>query len=95
MPKYRKKPVVVEAVQWTGENFEEVEAFFRFEDENALGELIEVDETRRVNKVSQYGLEVLTTDGVKLGYKGDYIFRKGKDIDIVSEDIFESIWEAI
>lgn len=27
MPKYRKKPVVVEAVQWTGENFDEVISF--------------------------------------------------------------------
>lgn len=27
MAKYRKKPVVIEAVQWTGENVEEIEAF--------------------------------------------------------------------
>ena len=27
MPKFRKKPVIVEAVQWTGENLDEIEAF--------------------------------------------------------------------
>lgn len=27
MPKYRKKPVVVEAVRWTGENVQEIGAF--------------------------------------------------------------------
>ena len=27
MPKYRKKPVVIEAIQWTGENLREVLAF--------------------------------------------------------------------
>lgn len=29
MPKFRKKPVVIEAVQFTGENFREVVAFCR------------------------------------------------------------------
>ena len=27
MPKYRKKPVVVEAIQWTGSNLEEIRNF--------------------------------------------------------------------
>ena len=27
MAKYRKKPVVIEAVQWTGSNFDEIKAF--------------------------------------------------------------------
>jgi len=27
MTKYRKKPVVIEAVQWTGENFDEIKEF--------------------------------------------------------------------
>lgn len=27
MPKYRKKPVVVEAVRWTGSNLEEIRNF--------------------------------------------------------------------
>lgn len=29
MSKYRKKPVVVEAVQWTGENFYELKEFMK------------------------------------------------------------------
>jgi hypothetical protein len=29
MPKFRKKPVVVEAIQWTGENTDEVEHFLQ------------------------------------------------------------------
>lgn len=31
MAKYRKKPVVIEAVQWTGENREEILQFVRHE----------------------------------------------------------------
>lgn len=27
MAKYRKKPLVIEAIQWTGDNWEEVKAF--------------------------------------------------------------------
>ena len=27
MPKFRKKPVVIEAVQWTGHNMEEIDIF--------------------------------------------------------------------
>ena len=27
MPKYRKKPVVIEAIQWTGKNTEEIAEF--------------------------------------------------------------------
>lgn len=27
MPKFRKKPVVIEAVEWTGRNYDDVEAF--------------------------------------------------------------------
>ena len=27
MPKYRKKPVVIDAVQWTGNNFVEIDNF--------------------------------------------------------------------
>ena len=27
MAKFRKKPVVIEAVQWTGQNFDEIKAF--------------------------------------------------------------------
>jgi len=29
MPKFRKKPVVIEAIQWTGDNFEKIEKLAR------------------------------------------------------------------
>lgn len=31
MPKYRKKPVVIEAIQWTGENIDEIKVFTNYE----------------------------------------------------------------
>lgn len=34
MPKYRRKPIVIEAVQWTGENWKEIYEFAR--DANGL-----------------------------------------------------------
>ncbi len=29
MPKYRKKPIVIEAVQWTGDNFQDLIKLFK------------------------------------------------------------------
>lgn len=39
MPKYRKKPVEIEAIQWTGDNLDEIKKFMGYY-EYAKGNLI-------------------------------------------------------
>lgn len=64
--KYRKKPVVIEAIQWTGENLDELRAF--------------VPEEFRHNKIHQPlgivtlegPLTISTDDWIIKGVKGEF-----------------------
>lgn len=47
MPKYRKKPVVVEAVRWTGSNLEEIRNFVG---SDLIEECVELFDTKRTLK---------------------------------------------
>lgn len=60
MPKYKKKPVVIEAIQWTGENTQEVVEFSR-------GKVRVPD--------SIYHLIVDTLEGSMTASRGDFIIR--------------------
>jgi hypothetical protein len=81
MPKYRKKPVVIEAVEWTGSNFVEIEefiskAFFKYAIDGAL--LIETLEGLMAAKVGDYIIK---------GVKGEFYPCK--------PDIFEETYERV
>lgn len=58
--KYRKKPVVIEAVQWTGANVEEIEAFANSNDVMWYGEPF---------------IEISTLEGIMRASEGDYIIK--------------------
>ena len=80
MPKFRKKPVVIEAMQWNGNNLDEV---FRFGDDNdtALelqGEMIKI-ETLEGTMTAQIG------DWIIKGVNGEFYPCK--------PDIFEKTYE--
>lgn len=65
--KYRKKPVVIEAVQWTGENFEEIQKM-----------LINADENRVIMphpNEDDDSLLIVTLEGEMRADKGDYIIK--------------------
>ena len=86
MAKYRKKPVVVEAVQWTGKNPHEIVIF--------AGDIV-----RRfcVDFVAcSAWLEVGTQDGVVRADCGDYII-KGVNGEFYpcKPDIFEKTYERV
>ena len=49
MPKYRKKPVVVEAVRWTGSNLEEIRNLVG---SNLIEECVELFDIKRTLKVN-------------------------------------------
>ena len=67
MAKYRKKTVVIEAVQWTGDNFEEIQKM-----------LINADENRVIMphpNEDDDSLLIVTLEGEMRADKGDYIIK--------------------
>ena len=82
MNKYIKKPVIIEAVQWTGDNREEMEAFIP----NAL--------IVKKNKDGELGIGTL--EGVMTASKGDFII-KGVHGEYYpcKPDIFEETYEEV
>ena len=79
--KYRKKPVVIEAVQWTGNNLEELRAF--------------VPEQHRNNKIHQ-PLGIVTLEGVMTVSEGDYVIKGiAGEFYPCKPDIFEKTYEAV
>ena len=79
--KYRKKPVVIEAVEWTGtkESFEEIEKF--------MGDF---------PRVTNGLLHVDTLEGTMYASVGDYIIKGVKgEFYPCKPDIFKATYEAV
>lgn len=91
--KYRKKPVVVEAVQWTGDNIEEMENFLKCDLINApiydgAGYLVEYNR--------ELDLFIRTLEGDHLARKNDYIIRGVKgEFYSCKPDIFKMTYEEV
>lgn len=70
--KYRKKPVIIEAVQWNGLNFKEIEKFAGYD-------VAVLEEVRKPNMdmhiPGDYRLCIRTLEGVMDASIGDYIIR--------------------
>lgn len=80
MAKFRKKPVVIEAVQWNGTNSVEVA---RFMGESLYGEW--------VNEIS-----IRTLEGVMTASLGDWIIKGvNNEFYPCKPDIFEKTYESI
>lgn len=69
MPKYIKKPVVVEAIQWTGNNLEEIH---KFVGKNLLIHT-RYDELVNLNVVEY--IEIKTLEGNHVASIGDFIIK--------------------
>ena len=70
--KYRKKPVVIEAIQLNENNFEEVESFIGCE-KGAFRHY--TNEQRFLSKTKPEGLNIKTLEGLMLASIGDYIIK--------------------
>ncbi len=102
MKKYRKKPVVIEAVQWNGENIMEVECFrkggdllgFRKSIAENTQEFWRWDEYERI--VEEKGLRIQTLEGEMKADIGDYII-KGVNGEFYpcKPDIFAKTYEEL
>ena len=97
--KYRKKPVVVEAVQWTGDNEEEIKAFagdaamFEYV-VNDGGNISAYDERPQSGYILQIGLGIKTLEGIMIASLGDYIIRGvNGEYYPCKPDIFEKTYE--
>jgi hypothetical protein len=87
MPEYRKRPVVIEAKQWTGENLREIIAF--------TGRFISSWEEFAAD-VARDGLKIYTLEGVHLANVGDWIIRGVKgEYYPCKPDIFEATYEPV
>lgn len=84
MAQFRKKPVVIDAMLWTGSNFEEMNAFLG-------GQHGFDDKTGHAGRVV-----ILTLEGTMQGEPGDWIIRgiKGEYYPC-KPDIFEATYEAM
>lgn len=100
MPKFRKKPVVIEAVKWTGANVQALSEFLAGFDlhvappngEPACGECIaRFDYTTPVPSVA-----IPTLEGTMTASAGDWIIRGIKgELYPCKPDIFEATYEAV
>lgn len=86
--KYRKKPVVVEAIQWNGENIEEVKDF--------AGKLLLCDIVYQFDYTTKYDLQIKTLEGNMRVHEGDYII-KGVEGEFYpcKPSIFEKTYELV
>lgn len=94
--KYRKKPVVVDAVQWTGQNCREMYDFLTNETLNdeymtAEGEYFYIDHSK-----VEGGLVIKTLEGEHIASIGDYIIKGVKgEFYPCKKEIFEETYEIV
>lgn len=79
MPKFRKKPVVIEAVQWTGENVQEIMDFMAW---------------RNAAHDDRTGLMIHTLEGNHHANPGDWIIKGVKgEFYPCKPDIFAATYD--
>lgn len=86
--KYIKKPVTIEAVQWKGNNYKEIQAF--------IGDNLDYELVWKFGKSPEKFLILHTFEGNHLVTLNDYIIKKSNDKFYPCEpDIFEQIYELV
>lgn len=93
MPKYKKKPIVVEAVRWTGSNLEEIRNFVG---SDLIEECVELFDIKRTLKEMLVDIAIDTLEGTMRVDYGDYIIKgvKGEFYPCKS-DIFLATYEEV
>lgn len=92
---FRKKPVTIAAIQWTGTNFEEIKAFFG-KDAKEYAQLTEVGLDGKVKDTIKGNLTIETLEGNHTASPGDFIIRGVKgEYYPCKPDIFEQTYEVV
>ena len=89
--KYRKKPVVIEAVEWTGENLKEIITFMGLHEtaRNFVWDKYEAF-------VRVHGLKIVTLEGSHFATIGDFIIKGVQgEFYPCKPDIFEQTYEKV
>jgi hypothetical protein len=87
--KFRKKPVVIEAVQWTGDNLIEV---IRHTGQNASASHYKWEEYEDI--VRREGLKIYTLEGPLMASIGDWIIKGVQgEFYPCKPDIFEATYD--
>ena len=88
MPKYRKKPVVVDAIQLKHDNVVDVLRFLG----NSFDGAVYTDSSKK----EYAGLVIVTLEGNMIGSMGDYIIKGVKgEFYPCKPDIFEQTYELV
>lgn len=93
MPKYRKKPVIVEAIQWDGTNFDQIMNFMRethgtkLNYENAEASALKTGKLYINTKEGV--MEASTNDWVIKGVAGEFYPCKPDIFDVTYEDVVD------
>lgn len=97
--KFRKKPVVIEAVQWTGENLEDIQAFgpsihpMPFTATTTIAKLVRNDYYPLVVPTLEDGFD---NQAIHIANKGDWIIRGVKgELYPCKPDIFKQTYEKV
>lgn len=78
--KFRKKPVVIEAIQWNGKNVDEIKEFMKVEKITPCNDKI----------------HIVTLEGVMEASKNDFIIKGVQgEFYPCKPDIFESTYEEV
>lgn len=93
MPKYRKKPVVVEAVRWTGSNLEEIRNFVG---SDLIEDYMELFSVNGMLKKMLVDIAIDTLEGNNEVDYGDYIIKGVKgEFYPCKPDIFLKTYEEV
>ena len=88
---YRKKPVEIQAIKWTGSNLEEV-LNFTGRDESSIHWTMEYFE----GVVREHGLKIFTLEGSHMASIGDFIIKGVADeFYPCNPDIFKATYELV
>ena len=93
--KFRKKPVVIEAVQWIGDNLKEIIEFTDGSIEANL-KVLEIGWPAYKQLVALKGFKVYTLEGIMAADVGDWIIKGVKNEFYPRKpDIFEATYEPV
>jgi hypothetical protein len=99
MPKFRKRPVVIEAVQLRWDTWDEICEFAdvgHIEDGKPQGCYVQEDGTGSSSMTEEIGLHIPTLEGVMLARENDWIIRGVQgELYPCKPDIFEATYEAV
>lgn len=92
MPKFRKKPVAIEAIQWNGKNFKNIAKFIGNENQSKLYQFGKVIKPNK----DKFELYIFTLEGKHKANPGDWIIRGVKgEYYPCKPNIFELTYEKV